>query len=58
MHLRVNPDKNYSLDGQYVVATKQGAYFVAPKFRDALGPMPRRCNLHVAVDGQVNISCC
>jgi hypothetical protein len=51
MHLRVNPNPEYALYGQYVVATKQGTYFVSPKFRDALGPMPRRCNLHVAVDG-------
>ena len=51
IHLRVNPDKNYSLLGHYIVNTKQGAYFVDPKFRDALGPMPRRCNLHLAVDG-------
>jgi hypothetical protein len=51
MHLRVNPDPAYTLLGQYVVNTKQGAYFVYPQFRDALGPLPRRCNLHVAVDG-------
>ena len=51
MHLRVNPDPAYTLLGQYVVHTKQGAYFVYPQFRDALGPLPRRCNLHVAVDG-------
>ena len=51
MHLRVNPDKNYTLNGHYVVATKQGTYFVSPQFKDALGTMPRRCNLHVAVDG-------
>jgi hypothetical protein len=51
MHLRVNPDPAYSLWGQYTVTTKQGTYFVFPQFRDALGPLPRRCNLHVAVDG-------
>jgi hypothetical protein len=51
MHLRVNPDPNYTLLGQYTVATKQGAYFIYPQFRDALGPLPRRCNLHIAVDG-------
>ena len=51
LHLRVNPDPNYTLLGQYTVATKQGTYFVYPQFRDALGPLPRRCNLHVAVDG-------
>jgi hypothetical protein len=51
MHLRVNPDPKYTLLGQYTVNTKQGAYFVYPKFREALGPLPRRCNLHIAVDG-------
>ena len=51
MHVRVNPDPAYTLLGQYTVMTKQGAYFVYPQFRDALGPLPRRCNLHVAVDG-------
>ena len=51
MHLRVNPDPTYTLLGQYVVNTKNGTYFVYPQFRDALGPLPRRCNLHVAVDG-------
>ena len=51
MHLRVNPDPKYTLLGQYVVATKQGTYFVTPQFKDALGPMPRKCNLHIAVDG-------
>jgi len=53
MHLRVNPDPNYTLLGQYVVPARQGqgTYFVFPQFRDALGPLPRRCNLHVAVDG-------
>ncbi len=51
MHLRVNPDPGYSLYGQYVVATKQGIYYVSRKFKDALGPMPRKCNLHVAADG-------
>ena len=51
MHLRVNPDPVYTLWSQYTVNTKQGAYFVHPKFREALGPLPRRCNLHVAVDG-------
>ena len=51
MHLRVNPDPVYTLWNQYTVNTKQGAYFVQPKFREALGPLPRRCNLHVAVNG-------
>jgi hypothetical protein len=52
MHLRVNPDPNYTLCAVYTVETKQnGIYFVYPQFRDALGPLPRRCNLHVAVDG-------
>jgi hypothetical protein len=51
MHLRVNPDKEYTLEHQYVVSTKQGAFFVPLQFRDALGPLPRRCNLHIAVDG-------
>jgi hypothetical protein len=52
MHLRVNPDPNYSLLGVYTVQTNEGTYFVFPQFRDALGPLPRRCNLHVAVDGK------
>ena len=51
MHLRVNPNEAYTLNNQYVVATKQGAFFVPLQFRDALGPLPRRCNLHIAVDG-------
>jgi len=51
MHLRVNPDPNYTLYGQYTVATRNGTYFIYPQFREALGPLPRRCNLHVAVDG-------
>lgn len=53
MHLRVNPDPNYTLLNQYVIPARQGrgTYFVFPQFRDALGPLPRRCNLHVAVDG-------
>jgi hypothetical protein len=51
MHLRVNPEPDYTLWSQYTVNTKQGAYFVYPKFREALGPLPRRCNLHVAADG-------
>jgi len=51
MHLRVNPDPKYSLLGVYTIATRRGTYFVYPQFRDALGPLPRRCNLHVAVDG-------
>ena len=51
MHLRVNHEPIYTLWNQYTVNTKQGAYFVFPKFREALGPLPRRCNLHVAVDG-------
>jgi hypothetical protein len=49
--LQVNPDPKYSLCGQYTVPTKNGTYFVYPQFREALGPLPRRCNLHVAVDG-------
>jgi hypothetical protein len=52
LHLRVRPGAEYSLLGQYTVTTKKaGVYFVYPQFREALGPMPRRCNLHVAVDG-------
>jgi hypothetical protein len=52
LHLRVRPGAEYSLLGQYTVETKKaGVYFVYPQFREALGPLPRRCNLHVAVDG-------
>jgi hypothetical protein len=52
MHLRVNPNPDYTLPAVYTVETKQnGVYFVYPQFRDALGPLPRRCNLHVAVNG-------
>jgi hypothetical protein len=52
MHLRVNSDPMYSLLGVYTLETKSsGVYFVWPQFRDALGPLPRRCNLHVAVNG-------
>jgi hypothetical protein len=52
MHLRVRSGNEHSLLGQYTVATKKaGTYFVYPQFREALGPLPRRCNLHVAVDG-------
>ena len=45
------PNPKYSLFDQYTVATRNGTYFVYPQFREALGPLPRRCNLHVAVDG-------
>jgi hypothetical protein len=51
IHLRINPDTAYSLFNQYTVATRNGVYFCYPQFRDALGPLPRRCNLHVAADG-------
>jgi hypothetical protein len=34
MHLRVNADEAYTLYGQYVVTTKQGAFFVPLQFRD------------------------
>jgi hypothetical protein len=51
VHLRVNPNPSYTLVGQYTVSTRNGTYFVYPQFRDALGPLPRRCNLHVAVNG-------
>jgi hypothetical protein len=52
MHLRVNSDPAYTLPGVFTVETKaNGVYFVYPQFRDALGPLPRRCNLHVAVNG-------
>jgi hypothetical protein len=51
MHLRINPAPEYSLFKQFVVATKQGTYFVYPQFRDALGPLPRLCNLHIAANG-------
>ena len=47
----VNPDPEYTLLGQYTLTNKHGTYFVFKAFRDALGPLPRRCNLHVAVDG-------
>ena len=49
IHLRVNPDRNYSLLGHYVVNTKQGAYFVDPEIPGRVGadattvqPTPRR----------------
>ena len=48
MHLRVNPDPAYTLLGQYVVNTKQGAYFVYPQFRDALGPLPTSLSASVS----------
>jgi hypothetical protein len=52
MYLRVRPGSEYSLINQYaVISKKSGTYFVYPQFREALGPLPRRCNLHVAVDG-------
>jgi hypothetical protein len=51
MHLHVNPDPKYTLLGQYTATTKHGTYFVCPQFRDALGPLPRKCNLHIAADG-------
>src|SRR5262249_793862 len=51
-HLRVNPDIAHSLLGVYTVETRtNGVFFCYPQFRDALGPLPRRCNLHVAVNG-------
>jgi hypothetical protein len=51
MHLRVNPDPQYTLLRQHVLDTRQGVYFIWPPFELALGPLPRCCNLHVAVDG-------
>jgi hypothetical protein len=51
LFLRVNPDPQYSLWEQYTVMTRTGVYFIFPQFRDALGALPRRCNLHIAVDG-------
>src|SRR5215831_10047867 len=45
MYLRVNPDPAYTLLTQYTVTTKNdGTYFVYPQFREALGPLPQRCN--------------
>jgi hypothetical protein len=52
MYLRVRPGAEHSLLNQWVVMTKKsGTYFIWPQFRDALGSLPRRCNLHIAVDG-------
>ena len=51
VHLRVNPDPAYTLLGMYTHENKDGVYFVWPQFCTALGSLPRRCNLHVAVDG-------
>jgi hypothetical protein len=52
MHLRVCPDPEQSITGVYIVDRgKQGKFFVHPQFRGALGPLPRCCNLHLAVDG-------
>jgi hypothetical protein len=51
MFLRVSPDPNYTLLEQYTVQTRHGTYFVFPHFREALGALPKRCNLHVAADG-------
>jgi hypothetical protein len=52
-HYRVNPDPLYSLTNQYVVEKtgKEKTYFVYYQFRDALGPLTRRVNIHLAVDG-------
>ena len=36
---------------QYVVTPSMAPILSIRKFREALGPLPRRCNLHVAVDG-------
>jgi hypothetical protein len=51
MFLRINPDPQYTLMNQYTVLTRNGTYFVFPQFRAALGALPKRCNLHIAVDG-------
>jgi hypothetical protein len=51
LHLRVNPDPEYSLYGHFTVTTKNGTYFIQPQFRGALGALPRKCNLHIACDG-------
>jgi len=52
MHLRINPDPAYTVTAVYLVDRgKGGRYFIHPKYRDALGPWPRCCNLHTAVDG-------
>jgi hypothetical protein len=52
MHLRVNPDTAYHFESVYVVDRgRSGKFFVYPQFKDALGPLPRRCNLYLAIDG-------
>jgi hypothetical protein len=54
MHLRVNPDTAYRLEGVYLATppTMKGAlHFVFPQFRDAIMPLCKRGTLHVAVDG-------
>jgi hypothetical protein len=54
MHLRVYDDPAYMLFNQYIVepgGTGKETFFVFPQFRDALGPLTRKVNIHVAVDG-------
>jgi hypothetical protein len=51
LHLRVNPDPEYTLLKQFIVERSGGTYFVWPGLEKLLGPLPLCCNLHVAVDG-------
>jgi hypothetical protein len=52
VHLRVNADPAYRLEGQYVAETKSaGTYFVFPHLRDAIAPLCRRVTIWLAVDG-------
>jgi hypothetical protein len=51
LHLRVNGDPAYRLEGQYIAETKSGAFFVFPAFRDAIKPVCKRVTIWLAVDG-------
>jgi len=54
MHVRVHHDPAYMLLGQYIVepgGSGKETFYVFPQFREALGPLVRKVDLHVAVDG-------
>jgi hypothetical protein len=50
-HIRINPNTDYHLRSVYLVEWNKTTYLVMPQFAEALGDLPRLCNLYVAVDG-------
>jgi hypothetical protein len=50
-HIRINPDPAHHLRGVYLLERDKTTYLVLPEFAEALGDLPRLCDLFVAVDG-------